>query len=254
MDTRFIAGIAITLAFLIGVALSPVKKIPVEATSVPMDRVYPNPTSPPLVNPCADFEGTPEEKELEDVQVPVPMKDRVFNKTRIQCVWCSLELLGRWAEEPKLIDLTDDPECKSYSGPSSAARKLNMRKVRFEQETNKKTARMLILKAVVKERHGVLFSIPGHAMNLVHYDEAKGVVKYINNSDKTLKIRTWSMEEFEKRWEGWVCAIYADQDIIESKLFPPATFLPIIDRMGDQGRYDPKIYIPIPGRKFIDRM
>src|SRR4051812_15544159 len=56
--------------------------------------------------------------ELDGVQVPVPMKDRVFNATGTQCVWCSLELLGRWAEEPKLVGLTKQRDCQSYSSAS----------------------------------------------------------------------------------------------------------------------------------------
>src|SRR5690606_23267490 len=119
-----------------------------------------------------------------DVMVPIPMKDRVFNKTGIQCVWCSLETIGRYAEEPKLIGMTELPDCKSYSSPSSAARKLRELNVKFEQTTSR-SDRSLIIKSVVKERRGCLFAVPGHAMTLVHYDEEKGVVKYINNSDRT---------------------------------------------------------------------
>lgn len=219
---------------------------------VPMDRMYPDPHHE-VKNPVAEYEGTPEEDELKDVQVPVPMKDRVFNRTGIQCVWCSIELMGRWAEEPKLIGppcMTDWKDCKSYSGPASAGRKLNQIKVKFEQVTNKQAGRALLRKAVAEERRGALFAVPGHAMNIVHYDEAKKVVKYINNSDKSLKIRTWTMDEFEKRWEGWVLVIYADKDIIPQKFAPPAVFLlPIIDRNNPQGQYDPKMYIPFPGKR-----
>ena len=47
---------------------------------------YPEPGSP-VSNPVAGYEGVPDE-DLTDVMVPIPMKDRVFNKTGIQCVWC----------------------------------------------------------------------------------------------------------------------------------------------------------------------
>jgi hypothetical protein len=99
----------------------------------------------------------------------------------------------------------------------------------------------------VKERRGVLLGVPGHAMVLVHYDEEKGIVKYINNSDDELKVRTWTMEEFNKRWDGWICIVYADNDIIPFKYAPPASLLPIMDRNNPQGTY-PKDYILIPKR------
>jgi hypothetical protein len=208
------------------------------------ENVYPIPGIV-CANPVADYEGI-EDEDLADVMVPIPMKDRVPNYTGIQCVWVSIEALGRYAEEPKLIGLNKDPECKSYSGPSSAARKLKQLGVKFEQTTSK-SDRSLIIKSVVKERRGCLFAVPGHAMVLVHYDEEKGIVKYFNNSDSTLKIRTWTMDEFNKRWDGWILAIYADNDIIPLKYSPPATQIPIMNRNNPQGEY-PKDYILFPKR------
>lgn len=191
-------------------------------------------------NPIASYEGISEDN-FSNTMVPIPMEDRVFNKTGIQCVWCSLETIGRYAQEPKLIGLTDLPDCKSYSSPSHAAKKLRQLNVKFEQTTSKQD-RSLIIKSVVNEKRGCLFAVPGHAMTLVHYDEKEGIVKYINNSDKTLKIRTWTMQEFNKRWDGWICVIYADKDIIPNKYLPK---LPIIDRNNAQGVYDEK-YILSP--------
>lgn len=211
-------------------------------------RQYPLPDQPGLPNPCAAYgwEG-PEDEELNEVMVPIPMKDRVFNRTGIQCVWCSLECCGRYAEEPKLIGMTDLSDCKSYASPSSANRKLTQLRVRFETTTSR-SDRHLILKAVVQERRGCLFAIPGHAMTLVHYDEQKGIVKYINNSDRSLKIRTWTMQEFNDRWDGWITVVYADNDIIPFKYAPPATFLPILDRSGGFLGQWPKDYIVVPRR------
>jgi hypothetical protein len=209
-----------------------------------IERVYPTPGTT-CANPVAAYEGV-EDEDLADVMVPIPMKDRVPNYTGIQCVWVSIEALGRYAEEPKLINLNKNSECKSYSGPASAARKLKQLGVKFEQTTSK-SDRSLIIKSVAKERRGCLFAVPGHAMVLIHYDEEKGVVKYINNSDPTLKVRTWTMEEFNKRWDGWILVIYADNDIIPLKYNPPATQIPIMDRNNSQGEY-PKDYILFPKR------
>lgn len=193
-----------------------------------------------LHNPVAAFEG--ESDDSSDVMVPIPMKDRVYNKTGIQCVWASLECIGRYAEEPKFIDLTKDPECKSYSSPSGAAHKLNKMRVKFEQTTST-SDKSLIIKAVVKEKRGVLFGIPGHAMVMVHYDEKAGIIKYINNSDGDLKIRTWTIDNFNKRWDGWICAIYADKDIIPYKGL--ATKIKVVD-MIDNKFVAPKGYVLLP--------
>jgi hypothetical protein len=212
------------------------------------DKVYPNPSevSTPTsdYNPVAKYEGEPDEN-LSDVMVPIPMADRVPNKTGIQCVWSSIETLARYAKFKKLYDMTELPECRSYSGPSSAGRWLKSKNVRFEQTTG--GDRSLIIKGVVKEKRGVLFSVPGHAMVLVHYDEEKGIVKYINNSDSTLQVRTWTMKEFNRRFDGWVLLIYADDDILGR---PPgeARSVPILDKNNPQGEY-PESYIPMPIRK-----
>ena len=196
-------------------------------------------------NPIVSYDGAIDE-DLSDLMVPIPMRDRVFNRTGIQCVWASTEALGRYAEEPKIINLTDDPDCKSYAGPASYSRKMKERGVKYRM-TYDVNDRSLIVKSVVQERRGCMFCVPGHAMVLVHYDEKKGIVKYFNNSDRSLAIRTWTMAEFNKRFEGWVTVIYADNDIITQKYAPKIPKLPIIDRNNQQGIYD-KEYILQPAK------
>lgn len=203
------------------------------------EKQYPDPFAVKVANPISAYEGESDE-DLSGIMVPIPMKDRVFNKTGIQCVWATLECIGRYANEPKLINLTDLRDCKNYASPFSVSRKLTQLDVKFKQ-TNSKSDVSLIIKSIVDERRGCLFSVPGHAMTLVHYDEKNQIVKYINNSDPLLLIRTWSMTEFQKRWDGWICTIYADQDIIPSKY----KSFKIIDRNGPQGTYE-KDYIILP--------
>ena len=115
----------------------------------PLERQYPNVYLAVNTNPIVSFEGSVDD-DLLDVMVPVPMKDRVFNKTGIQCVWASTELLGRYAEEPKLVGLTNLPDCKSYASPASAAAKLKQLKVRFEQTTSK--SGLIITETNTKDR------------------------------------------------------------------------------------------------------
>lgn len=210
-----------------------------------VNKVYPCLNS--KINPVASYEGQIDE-DLSKVMVPIPMSDRVYNKTAIQCVWASVECLGRYAEEPKLINLTETPNCKGYASPSSLSNELKRLKVKFKQTTSK-SDKSLIISAIAKERRGCLFGVPGHAMVLVHYDEEKEIVKYINNSDKTLKIRTWTMKEFNQRWDGWICVIYADKDIVPNKYtkFYP---IPIIDKIKYQGNYK-EDYILRPTQLFL---
>jgi hypothetical protein len=55
------------------------------------------------------------------------------------------------------------------------------------------------------------------------------------------------MAEFNKRFEGWVSVIYADNDIVPQKYSPQIPQLPIIDRNSQQGIYD-KEYILQPSK------
>jgi len=82
-------------------------------------------------------ELTENEDELKNVMVPIQMQDRVYNKTGVQCVWASIECVGRYAEEPKLIGLTKDKDCQSYASPSSLSAKLKKLNVRYEQTTSR---------------------------------------------------------------------------------------------------------------------
>lgn len=188
------------------------------------------------------------EVESKDIQCPIPMKDRVLNRTGVQCVWASIEMIGRWAEEPKLMNppLTSRADCKSYSSPSLAAKRLNTLHVKFEQVYGKSGGVDLIKKAM-KEGRGCLWGVPGHAMVLVHYDEEKNKVCWVDNSDSSLKIQTTTIKGFHQRWAGWILVVYADKDIVANKLdlTPLPRKIPIIDQENPENKF-PKDYIPIP--------
>jgi hypothetical protein len=204
-------------------------------------HICPSPSSLEITaNPVKEFEGVVDSN-LYNTQVFIPMKDRVFNKTGIQCVWSSVETLARYAEIEKLYDITEKDEYKSYAGPKSLKAMLNKYDIKYEMTTSKNN-RSLLIKGCVVEKRAVGFDIPGHVMVLVHYDEVNGIVKYINNSDPTLKIRTWTIEEFNKRWDGWVFLIYADNDIIPYK---NGGRFDVIDKNEYQSKYE-KNYILSP--------
>lgn len=187
-----------------------------------------------------------------NIQCPIPMEDRVENHTGSQCVFSSIEMLGRWAEEPKLINppITSDPKCRSYSGPSHAAAQLERLGVKFEQTDGDREAGIALIKKAMAEGRGCLFGVPGHAMVLVHYDEEKDVVKWVDNSDRSLKIQTMTVAKFKQRWDSWILVIYADKDIIAEKLGRGATWrnIPIIDLQNPGRKFEPD-YLPLPEKK-----
>lgn len=192
--------------------------------------------------------GEPAEDELEGVQCPIPMDDRVRNYTGIQCVYSSIETLGRWAECDKLINppMTSRWDCKRFSGPSKAADRLNKIGVKFEQTSGDRKAGIRLIKKAMKEGRGCLFDVPGHAMVLCHYNEKEDVVRWIDNSDRSLRMQQTTVDRFHDMWSSWVLVIYAEPDLFPEKVRPnPARQLPIIDRNGPQGEY-PKDYIPLP--------
>ncbi len=193
--------------------------------------------------------GTPVEDELEGVQCPIPMKDRVRNYTGIQCVFASLECLGRWAEDEHLTNppLTSRSDCKSFSGPGDAPMKLSKYGVRYRQAMGAEGIKLI--KQSMKEGRGVLWGVPGHAMVLCHYDEEKDVIKWIDNSDRSLRIQTSNIAHFKQRWDGWVIAVYAEPDLFPTKALGITlpNRIPIMDRNNPQGEY-PKNYIPSPTR------
>lgn len=192
-----------------------------------------------------DYTSNAFEPDLGTLQCPIPMKDRVRNYTGIQCVFSSIEMLGRWAEEPKLTNppITSRSDCKGYSGPSDAASKLRSLGVKFEQSYYDRDQGIKLIKKSMEEGRGCLWGVPGHAMVLVHYSEEEDRVCWVDNSDRSLKIQETTIAEFKRRWDSWVLVIYADEDIVPMKI--GKINLPIVDRLFP-GREYPRDYIPRP--------
>jgi hypothetical protein len=167
-----------------------------------------------------EYESAGVEVPLDSLQCPIPIKDRVRNYTGIQCVYSSIEMLGRWAEEPKLMNppITSRPDCKGYSGPSRAAEILNKMGVRFEQSYGDKERGRNLLRKAMREGRGALWDVPGHAMVIVHYNEEEDRVCWVDNSDRTLKVQETNIKGFERRWGSWILVIYADNDIVPDKM------------------------------------
>lgn len=203
--------------------------------------------------------GKPKDNELEGVQCPIPIKDRVRNYTGVQCVFSSIEMIARWAECKELLNppITSRSDCKSYSKPSDLRVKLkrfglkpytkNGKGPMYRQVYHNKEEAIKVLKEAMAEGRGALFGVPGHAMVIVHYDEEADVVKWVDNSDRSLRVQTMTVKRFMQRWDGWICVIYADPDLLPAKArdLGLAQQIPIKDQNQNQGSYPPD-YIPVP--------
>ena len=184
------------------------------------------------------------EPSLDDLQCPIPKNDRVKNYTGIQCVYASIEMLGRWAEEPKLIKppITSRQDCQGYSGPDRAASILNSLGVKFKQSYGNKEKGIELIKEAMSEGRGILWGVPGHAMVLIHYSEKQNKVCWVDNSDRQLRIQETTIERFKERWNSWALVIYPDSDdYLNIKLNRE---IPIEDN--NKNIKYPKNYIPFP--------
>lgn len=246
MDFKSVAATAVLFltVLIAGVVVVKTATTPVPVSVVEGVRLLPGER---LTTFTAAYTAEGEDAELEALQCPIPMKDRVANGTGIQCVWASIETIGRWAEEPKLVSppLTSRNDCKSYSSPTLAAKRLTELHVKFEQSFQNKEEGVKLIRKAMAEGRGCLWGVPGHAMVICHFDEAADKMCWIDNSDRTLKVQTTTIDHFYRRWDTWALVVYADNDIIPQKVNPLRNLIPIIDRNGPQGQY-PKDYIPAP--------
>jgi len=203
--------------------------------------------SPPAIPLQTQVE---EENDAADAQVPMPWKDRVPNRSGIQCVWCSIETLARWAEITTLYDLTD--VYKRYGDPGPAASVLKKYGIKYVMQYpgNKNTD--ILKRGCETERRGVAIGTHHgqHMMVLIHFDEKAGIAKYINNSDfqnrqdQKLIVHTIAMKDFMNLWTGWAILIYGEPDKVPLK-FNPWRKLKIVDINGNELKRGER-YIPIP--------
>lgn len=195
--------------------------------------------------------GLTQDEDLANIQCPIPPDCRVKNFTGTQCVFSSLECLARWAEIESLLQprpLTSRAGCQSFSSPTDAAKKLSALGIKYENEYHNRSKALSLLRRAMSEGRGALMDIPGHALVICHYDENAGIVKIIDNSDRSLKIQTWPMSKFDKLWGGWIMVLYNENDLFPAKAYGNLpNQIPIIDRNNPQNEY--KNYIPLPIKK-----
>lgn len=163
--------------------------------------------------PSIPVEPQIKDPELIGVQVPVTKECRVFNKSGSQCVWCSIECLGR---HHKIKELYEDNRRLTLhytwaTGPGEVSRVLSGRypEVHWKQIQNRASLKPFLRKYVAEKKLGVGLGIPGHMLNVVHFDEAAGIVKIIDNyGPKALQIQDWTMEKFDRLADGWAIVIF----------------------------------------------
>lgn len=162
------------------------------------------PVSPPqaVVTPPA----VPVDPELVGVQVPIPRDMRLFNRSESQCVWCTLEMLGRFNKVRGTEGLTQ--QYKHATGPGYVNRVLTQRGVKFKQVTGKDLD--FLEEWVTKNRLGCGIGVNGnHAILVCHFERGR-LVKVIDNADPSLRIQTWEWERFIRLFSGWVFVVQPD--------------------------------------------
>jgi hypothetical protein len=175
----------------------------------------PVPPTPPIVAPITPPPppAPPVEPDCVGVQVPIPKNCRVYNRSGSQCVWCSLECLARHHNVKELYE-GNGRLTKNYTwatGPGEVQRVLNSRysTVKWKQIQNRGQLKGFIKTYVCDKKFGIGLGIPGHMLNLVHYDEEAKIVKIIDNGGpRALQIQDWSMEKFERLADGWAVTVF----------------------------------------------
>ena len=201
-------------------ALPPAQPVPPPVAPV----VPPQPQPPP---------APPVEPDCVGVQVPIPKNCRVYNKSGSQCVWCSIECLGRYHGVKEVYE-GDRRLTKTYTwatGPGEVQRVMSGRysTVRWKQITNRDIN--FIKKYVTEQKLGVGIGIPGHMLNLVHYDEEARVVKVIDNcGPKALQVQDWTLDRFNRLWDGWALVVFPP-GYVESGYDTFDTSLPVSDKL-----------------------
>jgi hypothetical protein len=175
----------------------------------------PNLVVPPNFQPKQQLEKTEPkiDPDLVGVQVPIPKECRVFNKTGSQCVWCSIEVLARYHKVADLYEgdrrITKHHTWGTFSWEVNHVLTTQYPKTKWTQITNRSQLRGFLQKYVTEKKFGVGFSVPGHMLNLIHYDENARIVKVIDNDGPTpLEVQQWSLDKFNGIAEGWALTIF----------------------------------------------
>lgn len=165
--------------------------------------------TPPLVEPKPQLPLPPAEQtdpELIGLQVPVPKSIRIYNKSGSQCVWCTAQMLGTYHNVAGVHGLTD--QYKHATGPGEFNRVMTARHVKFKQVTGRDLD--FLDEWVTKKKMGCGIGVNNtHVIMVVHFVRGKEV-RVVDNSDRSLRVQTWTWEKFQRNFTGWVFVILPD--------------------------------------------
>ncbi len=171
-----------------------------QLTPLPSIGSYPShPSFPP--NHLIDFE-------LIGLQVPVPKNIRIYNKTGSQCVWCTAQMLGTYHNVKGAEGLTD--QYKHATGPGEFNKVMTARNIKFKQVTGHDLD--FLEEWVTKKKMGCGIGVNNTHVILVCDFQRGKQVKIIDNSDRTLKVQTWTWDKFMRNFTGWVFVILPDDN------------------------------------------
>lgn len=183
----------------------------------PNSLVPPFPIVQPQVIPQPQMESKPQiplppaqptDPELIGLQVPIPKDMRIYNKSGSQCVWCTAQMLGAYHNVKGVVGLTD--QYKHATGPGEFNRVMTARHVKFKQVTGRDLD--FLEEWVTKKKFGCGIGVNNtHAILVCDFQRGKQV-KVIDNSDRTLKVQTWTWEKFQRNFTGWVFVILPDDN------------------------------------------
>lgn len=155
--------------------------------------------------------------------VNVAMENRLHNGTGMQCVFASLETIGRHHGYDQLYGLCD--EYKGMSNPYEVAHILQQRQVPYEYKSplNYQTGD---IKRFTDEGRPCLIGLYGnHAVVCIGLDDESA--RIISNNRPSRPVQTIPIDEFSRIFDRWVFAL-VPQDVdktppmvVKQKRMPP---------------------------------
>ncbi len=152
------------------------------------------------------------------IDVPVAKANRIYNKTGIQCVYCSLETLSRHHKIVRGYDFTD--KYKSFSCPEFVEIVCKERNIPVRQVRDRVAGVVFLKKYVRDDKLGCGVGLNGvHCVTIVHWDEGKKLVGMIDNmGPKALEVQIVPMDAFKAAFDGWAFAVIPDNRAKDQKL------------------------------------
>lgn len=143
-------------------------------------------------------------------QCQVPVECRVYNETGCQCVWNTIETLARTHKIEKLYGLCKRQRGYACSGSVNQELIPLLGSSKYYHNPEGNTGNLVFVKQACANGWGCCVGLGNgsgswHAITIVHYKD--GVVKFIDNVDRSLSVRTMTEDRFRSRWNGWALAL-----------------------------------------------